>query len=190
MKKTRLLAMAALAVSPFFFASCGSTTTDTASLTTFKGEGFSVDVPKSWIPVEAKELPTPKLGKVVLSLSSTEIASGFANNMLVLKAEGAPYDKDPVMTQSENYSRSSNLMAQKHYKEYEKADVRNATLIDGDKSQIYIFDAKYNDETPIKRFVQMGKICNDKDYYVINIVGDKEKADLYVNLAKTFQCAK
>lgn len=82
MKKTLV---AATALASLLLVSCGTSSTDTASLTSYEGTGFTIDVPKAWIPVEAKELPIPKAGKVVLSLSSSEITSGFANNMIVLK---------------------------------------------------------------------------------------------------------
>lgn len=94
------------------------------------------------------------------------------------------------MTKSENYSRNSNTLASKTYLEYTPISFENVTLNDGDKTNLYVFDARYNEQTPVKRFVQLGKVCRNTEYYLVNIVGDKEKVSNYVNLAKSFQCVK
>lgn len=190
MKKTRLLAMAALAVSPFFFASCGSTSTDTASLTTFKGEGFSIDVPKSWIAKEAKEIPTPKNGSVALAMTSTDISSGFANNLLILKDTLTADEKGEKMT-SKKYSIVNQALTTGSYEEYTKIDEKEIAYADEDVSNLYVFEAKYNRDTPKKRFVQTAKVCGDKVYLVtVGIELNSGSTSKYENLAKSFQCVK
>lgn len=190
MKKTRLLAMAALAVSPFFFASCGSTTTDTASLTTFKGEGFSVDVPKSWIAKDAKEIPTPKNGSVALAMTSTDISSGFANNLLILKDTLTADEKTGKYITSKEYSITNYSHTTKE-KEFKKLEEKEITYADGDVSNLYVFEAKYNRETPIKRFVQASKVCGNKVYLItVGTELNPDKSAKYENFAKSFQCVK
>ncbi len=190
MKKSRLLALAAIAAAPLFFASCGSTSTDTASLTTFKGEGFSIDVPKSWIAKESKDIPTPKNGSVALAMTSADISSGFANNILILKDTLNAAENGEKMT-SKKYSVVNQALTTGKYEEYTKIDEKEITYPDADVSNLYVFEAKYNRDTPKKRFVQTAKICDNKVYLVtIGIELNSGSTSKYENLAKSFQCAK
>lgn len=184
--------MAVLAVSPMFFASCGTTSTDTASLTTFKGEGFSIDVPKSWIAKESKDIPTPKNGSVALAMTSADISSGFANNILILKDTLTPDEKTGKYITSKEYSITNYSHTTKEYLEFTKTEEpKEITYADGDIANLYVFEAKYNRETPIKRFLQASKVCGNKVYLITVWTELKpSKPERYENLAKSFQCVK
>lgn len=184
------ISFAALALASLLLASCGSSSTDTASLTNFKGEGFSIDVPKSWIAKDSKEIPTPKNGTIALAMTSSDISSGFANNMLVLKDVLHPAESGEKMT-SKKYSIVNQALTTGAYEEYVKLDEKEISYSDSDVANLYVFEAKYNRDTPKKRFVQTAKICGN-DVYLITIATElnpKEPAR-YEGLAKSFQCVK
>lgn len=190
MKKSRFFALATLALAPLFLASCGSGSTDTASLTTFKGDGFSIDVPKSWIAKESKEVPTPKNGTVALAMTSSDISSGFANNLLVLKDTLTVDEKGEKMT-SKKYSVVNQALTTGKYEEYTKLDEKEITFADSDVSNLYVFEAKYNRDTPKKRFVQAAKVCDDKVYLItVGVELNSGSTAKYESLAKSFQCVK
>lgn len=44
-----------------------------------------MQVPKAWTAVSEKDLPKPKSGTVAGAFTSSEITSGFANNLLILQ---------------------------------------------------------------------------------------------------------
>lgn len=190
MKKISSLALAALALSPFLLASCGTTSTDTASLTSFKGTGFTVDVPKSWIQKEQKDIPTPKNGTVALAMTSADISSGFANNLLILKDKLAPADNGEKIT-SKKYSIVNQALTTGKYEEYTKIDEKEITYSDEDVSNLYVFEAKYNRDTPKKRFIQTAKVCGEDVYLItVGVELNSGSTSKYENLAKSFQCVK
>jgi hypothetical protein len=67
--------VAFVALASVLLASCGTSSTDTTSLTGYSGDGFSMDVPKSWIEKKASELPTASKGTIALAMTSTDISS-------------------------------------------------------------------------------------------------------------------
>lgn len=184
MKKSLFLGAAAA----FLLASCG-TSTDTSSLTNYKGEGFSMDVPKSWIAKEAKDVQSPKNGTVALAMTSADISSGFANNLLVLKDKLSPAENGEKMT-SKKYSIVNHALTTGKYEEFDKISEKEVTFPDGDVANLYVFEAKYNRETPKQRFIQATKVCDD-EVYLINIgTGLNTSTAKYEALATSFQCVK
>lgn len=69
----------------FLLTSCGTGTDTTLSTTQFTGGGFSIDIPKTWMVVDKAALPATKNGTIALALTSTEIISGYSNNMSIMK---------------------------------------------------------------------------------------------------------
>lgn len=185
MKKSLFLGAAAA----FLLASCG-TSTDTSSLTNYKGEGFSMDVPKSWIAKEAKDIPTPKNGTVALAMTSADISSGFANNLLVLKDKLSPAENGEKMT-SKKYSIVNHALTTGKYEDFVKISEKEVTFPDGDVANLYVFEAKYNRDTPKKRFIQTAKVCGD-DVFLITVGTELNSgsSSKYEALATSFQCVK
>lgn len=182
--------LAAAVAACFLLVSCGSSSTDTASLTKYEGSGFSIDVPKSWIPKDSKEIPTPKNGTVALALTSSDISSGFANNMLILKDSLQPGENGEKMT-SKKYSVVNQALTTGAYEEYVKLDEKEISYPDSDVANLYVFEAKYNRDTPKKRFVQTAKICGGDVYLItIGIELNSGSTARYEGLAKSFQCVK
>lgn len=85
----------------------------------------------------------------------------------------------------------SELNIKQTYKKYlEYTPVTNEPLLfgDGDESRIYVFDAKYNTQTPRMRFIQTAKVCGT-DVYLLHIsIPLDRKSDEYINLMRTFSC--
>lgn len=169
-------------------ASCGDTAVSNVALERHQGDGFSMEVPKAWTKVDPKTVPTPKQGSVALAMTSTDVSSGFANNLLVLKDTVSPTEGGEKMT-SRRYSVVNHALTTGAYKEYVKLSEKTVKFSDGDESNLYVFEAKYHAETPKKRFIQTAKICDDKVYLVtIGVELDVKESKKYEDLASSFQC--
>jgi len=69
----------------FVLSSCGSTSTTTDESTkAHTASGFTINIPTTWTVVNKNELPQIKSGQVELAVSSSDISSGFANNLVVI----------------------------------------------------------------------------------------------------------
>jgi hypothetical protein len=168
--------------------SCG-TTTENINLTSYAGKGFEMQVPKSWILKSESELPKPKNGTIAAAWTSSDIASGFANNMLILKDTLAA-DADPKMT-SRKYAVINQALTTGSYKEYTKLSDKTLTFPDTDEGLAVVFEAKYNAQTPKQKFIQVAKLCG-RDVYLINIglSLSNNSTDKYMELLSTFTCSK
>jgi hypothetical protein len=168
--------------------SCG-TTTENINLTSYVGKGFEMQVPKSWIIKSESELPKPKNGTVAAAWTSSDISSGFANNMLILKDTLAA-DADPKMT-SRKYAVINQALTTGSYKEYTKLSDKTLTFSDKDEGLAVVFEAKYNAQTPKQKFIQVAKLCG-RDVYLINIglSLSNDSTDKYMELLSSFTCSK
>ncbi len=159
------------------------------ALTEQKGTGYTVNVPKTWIAVDAKSLPNPKNGTIGLAMTSPDISNGFANNLLILKDTLGP-DADPKMT-SRKYMVVSQALTSGTYTEYTKLSDTTVKWADGDEGTLQVFEAKYNPETPKQKFIQTAKLCG-KDVYLMTIglalsITDTQK---YNAIFESFTCSK
>jgi hypothetical protein len=168
----------------FLLVSCG--TTDTSlSTTPFAGEGFSINVPNTWVTIDKAALPTTKNGTIGLALTSTDIVSGYSNNMSIIK------EKMTEMMTSKKYSIVNYALTTGEYKEFVKLDEKVITFGDSDTSNLYIFEAKYNTNTPKQKFIQTAKVCGDTVYLMTFGLGLTTGATTkYEDLIKTFTCVK
>lgn len=169
----------------FLLTSCGAATDTTLSTTPFTGEGFSIDIPKTWMVIDKAALPTTKNGTISLALTSTEIVSGYSNNMSIMKEK-----LSEAMT-SKKYSVVNYALTTGEYKEFVKLDEKVITFGDTDTSNLYVFEAKYNINTPKQKFVQTSKVCGDMVYLMTFGLGLSTGATTkYEDLIKTFTCTK
>ena len=141
-------------------ASCGKTDTSTISTTLFAGEGFSMSTPKTWIAVDKSALPTTQNGTIALALTSADIVSGYSNNMSILKER-----LTEAMT-SKKYSVVNYALTTGEYKDFVKLEEKVITFGDKDESNLYVFEAKYNTNTPKQKFLQTAKVCGDTVYLI------------------------
>ena len=59
----------------------------------------------------------------------------------------------------------NNVGASKDYLEYTKLDSKEIIIEDEEESLLYIFEAKYNMETPKLKFLQTARVCNRKKLF-------------------------
>lgn len=145
-----------------------------------------MEVPKAWVAVEQDALPTIKNGVIAAAFTSSEISSGFANNLTILK------DTLTEAISSKKYSVVNYALTTGGYKDFVKlSDSSIAFTSDKDESNLYAFEAKYNDTTPKQKFLQTAKVCGKSVYLItmgLNLsIGSTTK---YEDLIKTFTCVK
>ena len=179
----------ALGLSLVFALSACGTTSENISLTEFSGKGFTIQVPKAWTQVEEKSLPKPKNGNVAGAWTSSDITSGFANNLLILRDTLAP-EADPKMS-SRKYAVINQALTTGEYKEYTKLSDKTLTFADKDEGLAVVFEAKYNAQTPKQKFIQAAKLCG-RDVYLMTIgLGlSNSTTDKYMEMLATFNCTK
>jgi len=178
MKKILLLVLTSI-----LLASCWSTTVDDTNTTTYEWNLFKMNVPKSWAKVDSKELPNVNHGKLELALTSTEISAGFANNLVVISEDLQDN------TTSLKYSITNYIRTTWSVQEYLKLNEENFKFSDEDESKLYTFEAKYNSQTPKRKFLQTAKICDKKAYLItIWINTDNTGVSKYEALLKSFAC--
>lgn len=172
-------------VAPMLLASCFWNSSDTTSTntTTYSGDRFSLSIPSSWVKVEAKTLPTPREGSIVLALSSSEVQSGFANNLVIIR------DSLNRAITSEQYAIANFALSSWIYKEFLKLTESKLTFDDGETSKLYTFEAKYSMDTPKQKFIQTARVCGKEVYLAtIGIAVTTDDTSRYESLLKTLAC--
>lgn len=173
----------ALACATIILTSCGTTTTDDATTKVYTWNQFKMNVPKAWTQVDQKELPNINNGKLELALTSAEITSWFANNLVVISEDLQ------TVTTSLKYSITNYIRTTWSVQEYVKLNEENFKFSDDDESKLYTFEAKYNTQTAKRKFLQTAKICDKKAYLItIGINLDNVGITKYEALLKSFSC--
>lgn len=162
-----------------------STNTDTWLVKT-ETNNISIKIPSNWKIIKNTDniLPKIKSWKIELAVMSEKVSNGFSNNLLILS------DKLNKYTTSKDFSMLNNIWAQTDYIDYTKLASKDFIFLDGEKSVLYIFDAKYNLDTPKLKFLQTAYICNWNEAYFLTLaipttVSDTSK---YEYLLSTFSC--
>jgi len=169
----------------FVLGSCtlpGTQTETNSSLVQVQTINFSLSLPKTWKKSDGIDLPATKYGTIELSYTSPDVKYGFSNNILILSDEL----KTPMT--SYKYAQLNQVQTTQKYLEYTK--LKNDALLfpDGDTSQVYTFEARYNTSTPRMKFVQSAKVCGTRVYLLhVSLSLEKDPAT-YIDLLKSFQC--
>lgn len=179
-----------VSISILFLVSCwsGDDTTEiqTNWLTRYEWWGYSISIPENWniMNNEKNILPEPSQWKIELSVQSWEPKWGFLNNLLILS------DTLKTFTNSAEYSMANNIWARREYINYLELENKSFKFTDGNESELYIFEAKYNLETPKLKFLQTAYICNPNKWYFLTIAvaPSTKKTDKYETLLSTFTC--
>ncbi|MCP4522741.1 MAG: hypothetical protein GY828_00820 [Candidatus Gracilibacteria bacterium] len=179
-----------LMVCLFTLVSCGeevsTTEVETKGLTVHNADNFMISVPSNWEVLNGKEniLPQPSQGNIELSVQSPEPKGGFSNNLLIMS------DKLHSFSTSAEYSMANNIGARRDYLDYTLLDNKEFEFTNGEKSQLYTFEAKYNYDTPKLKFLQTAYVCQpDTAYFLTIAVGASVlKTDKYETLLSTFSC--
>jgi len=155
-----------------------------AWLSTYKWDGFALWVPSNWDVLEASSwiLPTPSSGEIVLAASSTTVRNGFSNNIIVLEEE------TDVWTSSEEFTKVTYTSSKDDYYYHNQKEEKSISFSDEWSSTLYIFEAKYNKNTPSLQFLQTGRICWDQTYLMTIAVWTLWNSGIYENILKTFEC--
>lgn len=173
----------------FFVVWCGWDDEDveqTSWLVLTETEKMSIEVPANWEVIENKEeiLPKARDGEIELAVTSKNIVNWFANNLLILSDELNTY------TTSRDFSMLNNIWAETDYLDYKKLESKEFKFLDEELSVIYIFEAKYNIDTPKLKFLQTAHICNQKDAFFLTLAipTSTQDTEKYEDLLSTFKC--
>jgi len=159
--------------------------TTTKGLETKVLDTFSISVPASWKVLSPSDegLPSPVRGSIALAVSSTELKNGFANNISIIEQRlpGAPSVGDVTSTLEQE-------MKEDFYS-YTLLESGNLEFLDGTNSQILVFDAKYNQNTPKVKYLQVPQVCGNNVYILTLAIDSKiESFERYKYILQTFSC--
>lgn len=170
----------------FSCSSSSSTTENVTWLTSYENKDFAIDLPSNWsiLTNSWNVLPNPKNWEISLAATSTELKYWFSNNLLVL------WQKLNKAVTSLDFSILNNVWSTKEYLEYTKLESKSFEFSDADKSNLYIFEAKYNTTTPKLKFLQVWKVCWISKAYLLTIAlsTDIKDTSKYEEVLKTFKC--
>lgn len=142
-----------------------------------------MDIPSTWTTIDKATLPVTKNGTIALALTSTEIVSGYSNNMSIIK------EKLTEAITSKKYSVVNYALTTGAYQDFVKLEEKTIAFGDKDESNLYIFEAKYNTNTPKQKFIQTSKVCKDTVYLITFGLGlSTPSTTKYEDLVKTFTC--
>lgn len=168
-----------------FLVSCSSEAVPTG-LVVYENDDFNMNVPENWIVYgqDSNLIPKPRVGEVALAISSTEVQNGFSNNLLVLK-EALRTELD-----SQKFTTFNHLWATDEYDFYQSREEKQITFIDEEVSQLFIFEARYNNITPNLTFLQTGRVCKGNVGFFLTIALPANITDVakYEEILKTFAC--
>lgn len=157
-----------------------------SSISEYSWSWFTISIPNNWDVISDRSniLPKPSFWEIELAVSSRDFNLWFSNNMLVL------WWKLWISTNSKDYSIVNNLWASKEYMKYKELSKKDFVFNDSENSYVYIFEAQYNENTPLVKFIQTAHICNNLDAYLITIAlsTDIDDTSRYEDLIKTFRC--
>jgi hypothetical protein len=149
-------------------------------------ENISIEIPTNWQVLEdtTNVLPKIKDWKIELAVTSDDIVNGFSNNLLILSDDLTMY------TTSKEFSMLNNVWASSDYLDYTKLDSKEFKFTDEELSTLYIFEAKYNLDTPTLKFLQTAHICNQNKAYFLTLalptsIKDTSKYEAFL---ATFKC--
>lgn len=155
-------------------------------LVTSETEELSIQVPAAWVVIENKEeiLPKAKDWEISLAVTSENSVNWFSNNLLILSDDLNKY------TTSKEFSMLNNIWAETDYLDYTKVESKEFTFLDEEMSMLYVFEAKYNIDTPKLKFLQTAHICNQNRAFFLTLAIPTSIKDVskYEYLLSTFEC--
>ncbi len=172
----------------FFITSCGEETSviPASWLVKTETETLSIEIPTNWEVITDTQSILPKIKdwKIELAAASTNIVNGFSNNILILSDELDAY------TTSKDFSMLNNIWASTDYLDYTKLESKEFKFLDEELSVLYIFEAKYNLDTPRLKFIQTAHICNQSKAFFLTIALPTTTVDTskYESFLSTFTC--
>lgn len=175
----------------FFLFSCWSsdktTVPNTSWLVKKETKNISIEIPSNWSIIEDQSgniLPQIKNGEIELAITADTMTNWFANNLLILS------DNLDSFTTSKDFSMLNNIWAQTDYLDYININSKEFKFLDEELSMLYIFQAKYNLNTPTLKFLQTAHVCNQNKAYFITLALPTTITDTakYEEFLATFTC--
>lgn len=168
-----------------FLFSCSSEEKGDA-LQNYNGEFFSIQIPTNWVILNGddKVLPAPSVWNIALSIASPDMVNGFSNNLLILE------DDLSYKITSSDFSKMNNDSSKKSYDDYVVREEKEIEFADGEKSTLFVFDAKYDSKTPKLTFLQTARICQEKKSFFLTLAlpMDIKETARYEEMFSTFEC--
>lgn len=162
-----------------------TTTVDSEWLVLQEKSDFSIQVPATWEVIENSwsVLPTPSEWKIELAVSAKNNET-FKNNLLILS------DTLNTFSTSKDFSILNNIWASRDYIDYKILETKEIKFLDEEISLLYVFEARYNMESPKIKFLQTAHICNQTKAFFFTIAIPTSTKDIskYEDLLKTFKC--
>jgi hypothetical protein len=163
-------------------------TEETSSATTeFKNDVITMLIPTSWQEIATSNLPVPKSGEIKLALKSQDKTDGLYRTLVILQ------DELLWTISSEQYARNDYKISIKKYSSFKELSEKSINFDDGTNSKLYIFEAKYNPDSPTIKFIQSSKVCSKNERnYVYNITialpSSIDELEKFEWLVKTLTC--
>ena len=131
----------------------------------YETDDFSLFTPSSWdiITDESKILPKPTVWEVDLAIVSKTSDGWFYNNLLIIGE-----DLESALV-SEEYSALNNIGSKKDYYSYSLVEEKNISFVWWLVSRLYIFEARYNKNTPKVFFMQVWVVCPEKKWFLLTM---------------------
>ncbi len=167
----------------FSLSSCWKTEND--NLKFYDWGWFSIKIPKKWEVLWDKSsiLPKPSTWKIELAVSSKLSSKDMYNSLVILSED---LEKN---ISSKNYSKSNNLSSRLDYFFYSEVSNSQISFWEEHNSNLYIFDAKYNIDTPEVKFLQVWAVCKNKGYILTLALPKTTKDTLkYEYMLSSFRC--
>jgi hypothetical protein len=119
-----------------------------------------------------------------LVASSTTVRNGFKNNILILS------DSLNTFTTSKEFSILNNVWASREYIDYLALSTDTITFADEEESIMYVFEAKYNLDTPKLKFLQTARVCDQNKWFLLTIAIPSSMKDItrYQDILSSFTC--
>ena len=175
-----------LLVVSLFVVSCWESVDTTSWLIVTETENISISIPSTWSIIDDIDsiLPKAKSWKIELAVTSESSVNWFSNNLLILS------DDLNKFTTSKDFSILNNIWAQTDYLDYTNIESKEIVFLDEELSNLYIFEAKYNLDTPKIKFLQTSHICNANKAYFLTLAIPTTVTDTskYEYLLSTFTC--
>lgn len=182
---SQLIRTISLFLCVIFIASCGGSDSGRSTLEEKVLDDFTISLPASW-PLVSKDsdgVPKPSSGQIALIASASEAQNGFANNMVILER------KLSSITTSNEYALASKTWLEEEFYYYKEKESEDLEFLDEEVSNVSVFLAQYNIQTPMVYYIQSARVCWNKAF-TITVAVEKSITDFsrYKALISTFSC--
>jgi hypothetical protein len=93
-------------------------------------------------------------------------------------------------TTSKEFSILNSVWASRDYVDYQQLESKEIVFSDDETSVLYVFEAKYNQDTPSLKFLQTAYVCGQNKAFLLTIAISRSIKDIsrYEQLLSSFDC--